>query len=229
MANSADVNAGDQALASQYNNLRADVLNTSTGHTHDGADSKALATDAVSGNIIADDGVGAGKIAASGVDASTLANTASYENAQTRYYTLGPSDFLPSVTASYDRSVATNPNELKSTSTVAMNYLAGVQLPHGAIVTSFKVYWYRDDASATGNADLYRGDFAGNAPDTMATADSNASSGYHSVDDTTISNGTIDNASYKYFAYVLIDNQSATTDVRFCGAVITYTVTNPLP
>ena len=40
MSNSADVNAGDDALASQYNNLRADVLNISTGHTHNGTDSK---------------------------------------------------------------------------------------------------------------------------------------------------------------------------------------------
>ena len=42
MANSADVNAGDDVLASQYNNLRADVLNISTGHTHNGTDSKLL-------------------------------------------------------------------------------------------------------------------------------------------------------------------------------------------
>lgn len=37
MSNSADVNAGDDILASQYNNLRADVLNPTTGHKHDGS------------------------------------------------------------------------------------------------------------------------------------------------------------------------------------------------
>ena len=37
MANSGTVTAGSAALASQYNNLRDDVLNTSTGHTHTGA------------------------------------------------------------------------------------------------------------------------------------------------------------------------------------------------
>ena len=37
MANSGTVTAGSAALASQYNNLRADVLNISTGHTHTGA------------------------------------------------------------------------------------------------------------------------------------------------------------------------------------------------
>jgi len=37
MANSGTVTAGSAALASQYNNLRDDVLNVSTGHTHTGA------------------------------------------------------------------------------------------------------------------------------------------------------------------------------------------------
>ena len=44
MANSADVSSGDLATAVQYNNLRADVLNTSSGHTHTGTDSKNLGT-----------------------------------------------------------------------------------------------------------------------------------------------------------------------------------------
>jgi hypothetical protein len=36
VANSGTVTAGSAALASQYNNLRADVLDTTTGHVHDG-------------------------------------------------------------------------------------------------------------------------------------------------------------------------------------------------
>lgn len=36
LANSSPVNAGDDILASQYNNLRDDVVNPSTGHNHDG-------------------------------------------------------------------------------------------------------------------------------------------------------------------------------------------------
>jgi len=37
MANSGTVSAGSAALASQYNNLRDDVLNITTGHTHSGS------------------------------------------------------------------------------------------------------------------------------------------------------------------------------------------------
>lgn len=39
---SANVNAGDDVLASQYNNLRADVLDPTTGHDHEGVEGKIL-------------------------------------------------------------------------------------------------------------------------------------------------------------------------------------------
>ncbi len=43
MANSSTVAAGDAMAATQYNNLRKDVLDTSSGHAHTGSDSKAIA------------------------------------------------------------------------------------------------------------------------------------------------------------------------------------------
>jgi len=42
VANSADVNAGDDILASQYNNLRKDVLDLATGHDHNGVGSRTV-------------------------------------------------------------------------------------------------------------------------------------------------------------------------------------------
>jgi len=44
MASSAVVATGDVATAAQYNNLRIDVLDTSSGHSHTGTDSKDLGT-----------------------------------------------------------------------------------------------------------------------------------------------------------------------------------------
>ena len=44
MASSAVVATGDIATAAQYNNLRIDVLDTSSGHSHTGTDSKDLGT-----------------------------------------------------------------------------------------------------------------------------------------------------------------------------------------
>jgi len=58
MANSGTVTAGSAALASQYNNLRDDVLNITTGHTHTGASENGA------------------KVAATGVSSGTAANGA---------------------------------------------------------------------------------------------------------------------------------------------------------
>jgi hypothetical protein len=74
MANSGTVTAGSAALASQYNNLRDDVLNVSTGHTHTGAseDGKKVegtaiaSTGATNGQVLTANGSGGASFAASG-------------------------------------------------------------------------------------------------------------------------------------------------------------------
>ena len=43
MANSSEVAAGQDGDYTQYNNLRKDILDLTTGHTHDETDSRALA------------------------------------------------------------------------------------------------------------------------------------------------------------------------------------------
>ncbi len=49
---SSNVSPGDTLLASQFNNLRTDVINTSTGHDHDGSDSKLISADDLLGRVI---------------------------------------------------------------------------------------------------------------------------------------------------------------------------------
>jgi hypothetical protein len=79
MANSGTVTAGSAALASQYNNLRDDVLNVSTGHTHTGASedgkkvegSAIASTGATNGQVLAADGAG-------GAAFTTLAGAGTY-------------------------------------------------------------------------------------------------------------------------------------------------------
>lgn len=62
MANSAEVSAGDDILASQYNNLRKDVLDLPTGHRHDGTDSRALPDGIITAVKLAIDSVIQGKV-----------------------------------------------------------------------------------------------------------------------------------------------------------------------
>ena len=80
MANSGTVTAGSAALASQYNNLRDDVLNVSTGHTHTGASengAKVAATGVSSGTaalgaVLTADGSGAAAFLAAGASGGIL-------------------------------------------------------------------------------------------------------------------------------------------------------------
>jgi hypothetical protein len=63
MPNSGTVTAGSVALASQYNNLRADVLNITTGHTHTGA---ADAGAQIEGTALKSTGATAGHVLTAG-------------------------------------------------------------------------------------------------------------------------------------------------------------------
>jgi len=89
MANSGTVTAGSAALASQYNNLRDDVLNVSTGHTHTGASengAKVAATGVSSGTaalnaVLTADGSGGASfqaLAAAGADVQEFTSSGSW-------------------------------------------------------------------------------------------------------------------------------------------------------
>ena len=89
MANSGTVTAGSAALASQYNNLRDDVLNITTGHTHTGASengAKVAATGVSSGTalvstVLTADGSGGASfqaLAAAGADFQEFTSSGSW-------------------------------------------------------------------------------------------------------------------------------------------------------
>jgi len=147
---------------------------------------------------------------------------------QTRYFTVSPAAFVPQLDT---QSFKIEPTYIQNNTDLTESwYRAGVNLPHGAIVTSFKAYWHRVDAAATGECDLVRSALTGITADVMATADSDASTGYHSVEDAIISDATIDNTAYTYSINMSLDpNDSATIDVKFLGVVITYTIVKGLP
>jgi hypothetical protein len=68
MPNSGTVTAGSVALASQYNNLRADVLDASTSHTHSGA---ADAGAQIEGTALKSTGATAGHVLTAGAGGTT--------------------------------------------------------------------------------------------------------------------------------------------------------------
>jgi len=148
---------------------------------------------------------------------------------QTRYYTLSNGDFSPFADTGLIFRDGSNGFLCSSSATVRADVIAGIHLPHGATVTSFKVYWYRDDASASGTCNLYRATNTDGTGAAMAGAPSDATTGNHSVEDTTISNAVIDNVNYNYWVYALLDPNNAEGDVLLRAVVITYTITTLLP
>lgn len=149
-----------------------------------------------------------------------------FSPAKTRYYIIGSGDFVPESDV-VEWEMATD-RIFPGTDTDSCHLYAGIHLPNGAIITSFKVYWFRDDGVATGTATLYRHNFTG-TEEVMGNANSDAATGNHSVEDTTIGNATIDNSAYHYLVFIDLDPNNAALDVYLYAVVISYTITTPLP
>lgn len=146
----------------------------------------------------------------------------------TRYLCIGGGAFKPRQTSEGANYDLTNGRIAVSAVNNVMMY-AGVNLPHGAIVTSFKVYWYRDVELAVGTCYLSLNSLTSSGYNNMAEANSNSFAGYHSVEDTTISSATIDNTAYIYFIELLLSPNTDADSVYCLGVVITYTIAKSLP
>jgi hypothetical protein len=144
----------------------------------------------------------------------------------TRYYAISPASVVPSI-ETYTWEI--NQSSAKSGDTGTVAFYCGVNLPHSAIITSFKVNWFRNDAAASGQADLRRGDPSDGSQIIMASADSDSSAGFHSVTDSSISSATIDNENYTYGFFCFLSPNDSQDDVVFVGSVVTYTIEASLP
>lgn len=146
----------------------------------------------------------------------------------TRYYSVHPADFVKDVLSAFEPELSEIDTKSGSDTGVT-RILACIHLPHGAVITGFKVFWYRNDAVASATARLKRLEMSNSTLLEMAAADSNSSAGPHSVEDTTIDYDTVNNIDYAYFVKVELDPNDSKEDVRIRGIVITYTVDSPLP
>jgi len=132
---------------------------------------------------------------------------------------LGGSDFRESSAVG---NAYVSGSHLQSTSnTLATEFVGPVDLPDTAVISSIQAYWFRDAAGATGTCRLNRADFEENVTE-MGAVDSDASTGFHDVTDSSISNATIDVDNYTYYVKIAIDPDGSLDDVHFNALVITY-------
>lgn len=152
-------------------------------------------------------------------------NDITYNAAVIRYASISHASFNVENNANY----VIDSSKISSSDNTIRNFRAGISLPHGAIVTSVLVSWFRDDGAATGEIDLERNVKTGGGLDVMASCDSDASTGWHDVEDTSISNATVDNSGYTYSLVAILTPNDAKEDVMLSNIIITYTITKPLP
>lgn len=152
------------------------------------------------------------------------AQTINYESPVLRRYVVSPGELIGGLLAGYtDPQTAVNASLATSATSGA-----AVHLPDGAVVTAMRVFG-TDDASNDMTVSLIRRPLDGGAGGTMAsiTTGTNAA-GIRTFSDTTISGATVDNSLNQYILRVSIEATSIGT-IEFRGAVIEYTVSQPLP
>ena len=108
--------------------------------------------------------------------------------------------------------------------TAATQFVAGVELPHGALINQVSFCFYDDSASKTVSATLYHRAFH-HAGVEMATGSSaGLDSGFATLNLTNITDALVDNVNSIYFIQALlpVTSQAAGDDLRLCGATIRY-------
>jgi hypothetical protein len=164
------------------------------------------------------------------VDVAGVVTADSYSmNISTRYLSVNPAAYMPtSSNETWLLSPVLGSIGINSGDTTSISLYAPVNIPHNAVIISFKTYWHRDDAAASGGASLSHNNFTTGST-VMASTASDSSAGFHSVEDTTITDATINNNTKTYHSTVTLTPNDSNADVTFLGAVITYTITEPLP
>ncbi len=140
-----------------------------------------------------------------------------YTSPRTHYFVVGSSGFLPGSNVAYTNTYGNGGAYIASGSGAMV---APVHLPHGAVVTAMRIYFY-DASSADMTVYLDAESLAGGFVQ-MAAVTSLGTGGYYNTTDSSISSATINNAAYSYLIYAYASSWSS--NLRIKGAVITYTL-----
>lgn len=202
--NSSDVSAGDDVLASQYNNMRLDLLNNSSGHTHDDS-------------------------ATTGKPVTKIAVGATYESAPTGQFVppIQACDLVP-LGGSTKLHITAGGSAARCSDTTVVIGTAAIKAPHGSIITDLTFAYRRNDAASAVIVRIYDRDGAGDDV-LIATITADDSGGSLA----TKSSGTLnlavsnDGIEDNFFMTVEINPNDSTTDCEFFSLIATITK-NPI-
>ena len=141
--------------------------------------------------------------------------------AKTSYISVSAAAFRP-MADGYDYD--NRGDQLWNLDNASDGYVASVQLPHGATVTSMTFYWWDGTSTYDGHCTLYRTAMDGTNTVVMAEAwtSGDAATNSSSQDDSIVY-ATVDNSQYSYYLYWDLP----VAGVGAYGVVIEYTITEP--
>ena len=154
------------------------------------------------------------------VTGTLTASNLAYSTARTRYVAVSGDSFRPGADVTFQAGGGMGGAYITAG---GGSMTAPVQLPQGAVVTGFTVF-FNDTSAADMTVTLYRLWYTG-AYASLAIVTSSGTGGYSNGADTTISNATIDNTQGGYFVNAFCTNWSSS--IKIMGALITYTVNQP--
>ena len=140
-----------------------------------------------------------------------------YKSPRTHYFVVGSEGFFPASNVDFGNSWGNGGAYISSGSGALV---APVHLPHGAVVTSFAVF-FDDTSSNDMSVSLMLQGMSGGYG-TMASLSSSGISGYGSRETSSISSSTIRNTDYSYAVRAYSAAWSSALKIK--GALITYTV-----
>lgn len=153
------------------------------------------------------------------VGGNVEANSLVYSRPRTHYFVVGGEAFVPATDVAYQNSGGTGGAFIESGRNTLV---APVHLPHGAVVSEFKVF-FNDNSTRDISVSLYKLNLTDGSYYMMANVGSSGISGYGNKTDTNISEATIDNTVYAYSVDAFSFNWDG-SNMRIMGALITYTI-----
>jgi len=206
-------------VGQQWNGSGFDVLVLNQTGGNDALHASSNSTDASHAAVYATNASGG---YAGIFNGDVLVNGTLSTTPKTRYWTVRGTDFIPfSNTNTYSKS--TNWGLFSATGL----YTAPLHLPHGAVITRFRVNYYDDDAADNFTVDLQRMDKLGGLVGMAHLVTSGSSTSWRTMETTTINFSTIDNLTYAYG--LIVDSLNGAQTHRLTAVLIEYTVEEPLP
>jgi hypothetical protein len=178
-----------------------DAAYAAAGHNHDAAYVNASG-DTMSGNLTVPKVV--------------------YSTPHTHYYSVASEAFLPGSNVDYVNTYGNGGAYIASAISGAM--VAQLNLPHGATITSFAVYYW-DNAAGDLSVYLDRQFLSSGGYSPAATlVTSGQSASWRSSSTTTIAYPVVDNLNYGYFVYAWASPWDAGGALKIKGVRIAYTI-----